>query len=191
MSSKPGRLRIFADGTLSPPVQNVPTVAYLATPSEQGGLLDVAVDPGFTQNATIYLSYSEEAAQPASQPDPGDPRFGEFKSQDTRVMRGAVARARLDGSALSDVQVIWRQEPKTVGRGHFGHRIVFGRDGTLFITSGERMRFDPAQSRTSNLEGEMTGVHVRTGALRRRAVPVARPPAGRRPVVDGARPPHD
>jgi glucose/arabinose dehydrogenase len=47
--------------------------------------------------------------------------------------------------------VIWRQEPKTIGRGHFGHRIVFGRDGTMFITSGERMRFDPARNLTSNL----------------------------------------
>ena len=47
--------------------------------------------------------------------------------------------------------MIWRQEPKTIGRGHFGHRLIFGRDGTLFITSGERMRFDPAQSLSSNL----------------------------------------
>ena len=66
-------------------------------------------------------------------------------------MGGAVTRARLDGNRLTDSKVIWRQEPKTVGRGHFGHRLVFGRDGTLFITSGERMRFDPAQSLTSNL----------------------------------------
>jgi glucose/arabinose dehydrogenase len=47
--------------------------------------------------------------------------------------------------------VIWRQEPKTIARGHFGHRLVFGRDGTLFITSGDRMRFDPAQDLSSNL----------------------------------------
>ena len=66
-------------------------------------------------------------------------------------MGGAVMRARLDGSRLADGQVIWKQEPKTIGRGHFGHRLVFGRDGMLFITSGERMRFDPAQSMTSNL----------------------------------------
>ena len=62
-----------------------------------------------------------------------------------------MARARLDGNRLSNVEVIWRQEPKTIGRGHFGHRILFGRDGTMFITSGERMRFDPAQSLDSNL----------------------------------------
>ena len=49
------------------------------------------------------------------------------------------------------MQVIWRQEPKTVGRGHFGNRIVFAPDGKLFITSGERMRFDPAQDLASNL----------------------------------------
>jgi glucose/arabinose dehydrogenase len=66
-------------------------------------------------------------------------------------MGGAVMRAKLAGNRLTDTQVIWRQEQKTVARGHFGHRLVFGRDGTLFITSGDRMRFDPAQSLTSNV----------------------------------------
>jgi glucose/arabinose dehydrogenase len=83
--------------------------------------------------------------------DTGDPRFGTHNTNDDRVMGGAVMRARLDGERLADTQVIWRQEPKTVGRGHFGHRLVFGRDGMLFITSGERMRFDPAQSLSSTL----------------------------------------
>ncbi len=62
-----------------------------------------------------------------------------------------MARARLDGNTLRDVQVIWRQVPKTIGRGHFGHRLVFAPGGKLFITSGERMRFDPAQSLATNL----------------------------------------
>jgi glucose/arabinose dehydrogenase len=66
-------------------------------------------------------------------------------------MGGAVMRAKLDGGRLADGQVIWRQEPKTLARGHFGHRLVFGRDGTLFITSGERMQFDPAQKLDSHL----------------------------------------
>ena len=150
VTEKPGRLRIFAEGRLSDPIQNVPAVAHRPSPKEQGGLLDVAVDPEFAKNGHIYLSYSEAAPQAAAQPDPGDPRFGQLEKDD-RLMGGAVIRARLDGNRLADMQVIWRQEPKTVGRGHFGHRLVFGRDGTLFITSGDRMRFDPAQDLSSSL----------------------------------------
>ena len=152
ITEKPGRLRVFDGGTLSPPVENVPAVAYRPKQGEQGGLLDVAVDPDFAQNSRIYLSYSEDAPQKSAQAETGDARFGSFLDlSDTRLMGGAVMRARLDGNRLADPQVIWRQEPKTVARGHFGHRLVFGRDGTLFITSGDRMRFDPAQSLASNL----------------------------------------
>lgn len=151
VTEKPGRLRIYANGMLTQPLDGVPAVAYRGE-DDQGGLLDVAVDPDFAQNRSLYLSYSEAAAEPAPSPDPGDPRFGkDAGGGDRRVMGGAVARATLDGNALTGVQVIWRQEPKTVGRGHFGHRLVFGRDGTLFITSGERMRFDPAQRQDSTL----------------------------------------
>lgn len=151
VTEKPGRLRIFADGKLSPPVEGVPKTAYRPTMSEQGGLLDVAADPDFAQNGRVYLSYSEEAAA-SPKPDNNDARFAGFLDvKDTRMMGGAVMRARLDGNRLVEPQVIWRQEPKTQARGHFGHRLIFGRDGTLFITSGERMRFDPAQSLESNL----------------------------------------
>ncbi len=152
VTEKPGRLRIFENGKLSAPVENVPTVAYRPKANEQGGLLDVAVDPEFARNQHIYLSFSEEATGQSGQVHTPDPRFGNnLDTSDIRLMGGAVARARLEGTRLADVQVIWRQEPKTVARGHFGHRIVFGRDNTLFITSGDRMRFDPAQSLESNL----------------------------------------
>jgi aldose sugar dehydrogenase len=152
ITEKPGQLRIFADGKLSAPVENVPKVAYRPKPGEQGGLLDVAIDPAFEKNGLIYLSYSEEAPEPSSQKETRDPRFLDYIDlTDSRLMGGAVTRARLDGNRLADAQVIWRQEPKTVGRGHFGHRLIFGRDGTLFITAGDRMRFDPAQSLEANL----------------------------------------
>jgi glucose/arabinose dehydrogenase len=187
VTEKPGRLRIFADGKLSAPVEGVPKTAYRPSMSEQGGLLDVAVDPEFAQNGRIYLSYSEEGPKPSPKPDANDPRFGGFLDvKDTRIMGGAVMRARLDGNRLVESQVIWRQEPKTQARGHFGHRLVFARDGALFITSGDRMRFDPAQSRDSmlgkvvriNRDGSMptiwslghrnmlaAAVHPTTGAL--------------------------
>jgi glucose/arabinose dehydrogenase len=152
ITEKPGRLRIYADGKLSAPIENVPAVSYRPSPSEQGGLLDVAVDPDFAQNSRIFLSYSEETPQPSPNSDTGDPRFGNFLDlKDNRLRGGAVASATLKGDALSNLQVIWRQEPKTIARGHFGHRLILGRDGTLFITSGERMRFDPAQDLSSNL----------------------------------------
>jgi glucose/arabinose dehydrogenase len=152
VTEKPGRLRIFTEGKLSPPVENVPKVAWRGAMSEQGGLLDVAVDPDFARSHLIYLSYSEEVPQSAPQPDNPEPRFGKFQDRtDRRLMGGAVTRARLDGNRLAEAQVIWRQEPKTIARGHFGHRIVLSLDGMLFITSGDRMRFDPAQSPSSNL----------------------------------------
>jgi glucose/arabinose dehydrogenase len=153
VTEKAGRLRIWANGQLSAPVTGVPAVVSRPTQFEQGGLLDVAVDPDFVSNGLVYLSYSEAAAtQPADEAETGDMRFGEYLDMSDNVLRGgAVARARLVGNALQDVRVIWRQVPKTVGRGHFGNRMVFGPDGKLYITSGERMRFDPAQQLNSNL----------------------------------------
>ncbi len=152
ITEKPGRLRIYADSKLSPPVENLPAVSYREAPTEQGGLLDIAVDPEFAQNRRIYLSYAEDAPQQSAAPADDDPRFaGYIDLKDNRLRGGAVARATLEGNRLSDAQVIWRQEPKKIGRGHFGHRLIFARDGTLFITSGERMRFDPAQDVRTNL----------------------------------------
>ena len=149
ITEKPGRLRIWSGGKLSEPVGGVPKVAY----REQGGLLDVEVDPGFASNGLVYLSYAEAAEQqPPNARDVEDPRFGGYFDKEDNVLKGtAVARGRLDGAELKDVKVIWRQTPKTIGRGHFGGRLVFAPDGKLFVLSGERMRFDPAQDPSGNL----------------------------------------
>ena len=148
ITEKPGRLRIFADGKLSEPIAGVPPVAY----RDQGGLLDVEVDPKFAENQFVYLSYAEPAPnQPAGAQDTPDPRLGGRKPTDHQLKTGAVARAKLDGDKLADLKVIWRQTPKTLGRGHFGGRLIFAPDGKLFILSGDRQRSDPAQDPTGNL----------------------------------------
>jgi glucose/arabinose dehydrogenase len=112
-------------------VSGVPAVVY----GGQGGLGDVALHPDFSNNRLVYISYAEAGTSGRS--------------------GAAVARARFEesatGGALRDLAVIWRQEPKVSGGGHFGHRIAFGDDGYLFISSGERQAFDPAQDMNQNL----------------------------------------
>ena len=149
ITEKPGNLRIYADGKLSEPVTGVPKVEY----HDQGGLLDVAVDPNFANNGLVYLSYTEAAEQqPADAREEKDARLGDYQDYNDTVLKGlAVARGRLRGSKLENLTVIWRQEPKQIGRGHFGGRLLFAPDGKLFITSGDRQRFEPAQDMTSNL----------------------------------------
>jgi aldose sugar dehydrogenase len=129
VTERPGRLRIVSsDGRLSAPVRGVPAVLA----EGQGGLLDVALDPNFASNNLVYLSYAEPGGDGAS----------------TAVTRG---RLNIKSAALENTQVIFRQLPKVSGTGHFGSRLVFARDGTLFITLGERFKFDPAQDLSSHL----------------------------------------
>ena len=115
VTERAGRLRyVTREGALSDPVSGVPAVHA----EGQGGLLDVILDPAFAENSTIYLSYAEPAADGTN--------------------GTAVARARLDGGQLADLKVIFRQQPKFKGNHHFGSRLVFARDGNLFVTTGER-----------------------------------------------------
>jgi len=149
ITEKPGRLRVYADGKLSEPIKGVPAVDY----QDQGGLLGVTIDPDFARNGWVYLSYAEAAGQqPDVDSDQADPRLGVFQDLADTVLKGAaVARGRLDGLQLQDAKTIWRQEPKTIGRGHFGGRLAFSPDGKLFISSGDRQRFEPAQDLGSNI----------------------------------------
>lgn len=128
VSERPGRLRLVTpDGKLSAPLSGVPAVQARG----QGGLLDVAVDPDFASTGLVYLSYAE----------PGEGGAGT-----------SAARARLTDAGLTDLQVIYRQRPKLEGAGHFGSRIVFARDGTLFITQGDRQSYrDRAQDLTQGM----------------------------------------
>ncbi|HEX6016039.1 MAG TPA: PQQ-dependent sugar dehydrogenase, partial [Geminicoccaceae bacterium] len=115
VTERPGRLRLIEDGRLrDEPVAGVPEVHA----RRQGGLLDVAVDPEFERNWLIYLSYAHEQ---------------EDGETTTRVMR-----ARFSPDGLSDQRVIFEAKPLVDSSMHFGSRLAFGNDGSLYVTMGER-----------------------------------------------------
>ena len=117
VTERPGQLRrLSPDGALSEPLAGVPE----ADARDQGGLLDVALDPAFAENRLVYLSFSEPGPE--------------------RTNSTAVARGRLsdDSTALEGVEVIFSQQPKLPSTKHFGSRLVFDGEGHLFVTLGER-----------------------------------------------------
>jgi glucose/arabinose dehydrogenase len=122
-----GRLRVVTQaGTVGAPLAGLPTVVATG----QGGLLDVALDPGHSTNRRIYLSFTESSA-----------------GGSTGL---AVARATLDidaggAGSLSNFQVIWRQLPKVNDDRHYGGRLAFSPAGLLFVTNGDRYQRAPAQ----------------------------------------------
>jgi glucose/arabinose dehydrogenase len=132
ITEKSGQLRLYNTATRTTgTVTGVPTVAY----GGQGGFGDVILHPQFASNRYVYFSYIESEG--------GN--------------RGAVvARAQLTldangGGSLGTPQIVWRQTPKMSGQGHFSHRLLFDRDGKLWITSGDRQAFSPAQNMSGNL----------------------------------------
>jgi glucose/arabinose dehydrogenase len=122
VTERPGRLRlIHSDGRLDPqPVAGLPPIAAVG----QGGLLDVALHPDYSRNGWIYLSYA---------------------GQDGNGYGTDVLRARLTGHRLTDAQILFRMQPKTRSGHHFGSRIVFDRQGYLYITLGDRGDKERAQ----------------------------------------------
>lgn len=139
ITEKRGRLHVVTQtGGKSRPVEDVPNVDYRG----QGGLGDVVLHPDFKNNGLIYLSYAESGMG--------------------NVRGAAVTRAKLvegDGELrLDKPEVIWRQNPKVTDDGHYGHRMAFDADGFLFISSGDRQKFDPAQQMNGNL-GKIVRLH--------------------------------
>ncbi|MCC6193449.1 MAG: PQQ-dependent sugar dehydrogenase [Burkholderiales bacterium] len=106
-------LLVDKDGKSRRPVSGVPKVRT----GGQGGLLGIALSPSFARDRLVYLSFSEAGEGGAGT---------------------AVARGALNDAALTSVEVIWRQTPKVGGNNHWGSRLVFARDGSLFVTTGDR-----------------------------------------------------
>jgi glucose/arabinose dehydrogenase len=132
VTEKKGNLFLVTqDGKKSRSIRGMPDVDY----GGQGGLGEVALHPSFAENRLVYLSYAESG--------PGGVRGA--------AVARAVLRENPRGGELVDFEVIWRQYPKVVGYGHYGHRILFDDDGYLWISSGDRQKFTPAQDMQSNM----------------------------------------
>ena len=119
-------------------VSGIPEVAVAG----QGGLGDVVPHPGFAGNQRVYLSFAEAGANGTSGAAIGYGRL---------VFVGPAVAGGPASPQLSDFKVIWRQAPKVSGNGHFGHRIAFASDETMFVTSGDRQKMQPAQDPNSDL----------------------------------------
>ena len=142
ITERPGRLRIVRNGKLLPaPVEGVPEVSRV---SSQGGLLEVAPHPNFASNRMLYLTYSKGSA-------------------DGKQSTTALVRGRFENDRLTGVQQLF--ESVSVGRGHFGGKIAFDKNGFLFLTLGDRqvppegkLEAHPAQDLT-NHHGKMIRLH--------------------------------
>ncbi len=134
VTEKTGELWLLnKDGSKAGQITNVPAV----DPRGQGGLGDIVLGQNFDETGTVYISFVER------------------DEEDDELSGAAVEKATLtlteDGGELSDREVIWRQSPKVTGNGHYSHRLAVSSDGYLFITSGERQKFTPAQNMDMNL----------------------------------------
>jgi glucose/arabinose dehydrogenase len=160
ITERPGRLRIVRQGKLlAQPVKGVPNVFA----EGQGGLLDVVLHPNFTSNRLLYLSFSKPDAS--------------GKQATTAVVRG-----RFENDALASIEQIF--EARTEGRGHYGSRLAFDRNGFLFISVGDRQA-PPEGNLTAHPAQDLSNHHGRTIRLHDDGrVPADNPFVGRA----GARP---
>lgn len=131
VTEKVGRLRLVTDSGAVSTITGTPDVVATG----QGGLLDVALDPDFATNRAIYLSYAERAG-------------GGAAGAGLAVARGALTA---DATAVTGLSVIWRQAPKVADERHYGGRLAFAPDKTLYVTAGERHQGAPAQDLTGTL----------------------------------------
>ncbi|MCY7353527.1 MAG: PQQ-dependent sugar dehydrogenase [Lysobacter sp.] len=136
VTERPGRLRrIAADGQVLEPIAGLPKIFV----DGQAGLLDVALSPTFASDHLVYLSFAE-------------PNFR------GNVAGTAVARGRLQGGALEDVEVIYRQEPKLSAGTHVGSRLVFDDAGHLFVTQGDNRVAAEAAQELGKLQGKLVRI---------------------------------
>jgi glucose/arabinose dehydrogenase len=136
VTERPGRMRLVSkDGKLSEPLGGIPEVIARG----QGGLLDVTLSPKFDADKLVYFSYAE----------PGEGGGGT-----------AVARGKLGTSALENVEVIWRQTPKVNSSNHWGSRILFRPDGTMYVTLGDRFNQRPLVQDLSTTVGKIVRLNA-------------------------------
>lgn len=130
VTERGGKLKLFSANGVAV-VSGTPVVDA----GGQGGLGDVVLSPDFASSGRVYLSWVEGGA---------DDRRG--------AVMGMAVLVQGSSPTLRNLRVIWRQTPKVTGRGHFSHRIAFSPDGQyLFLSSGERQKFVPAQDLSNNL----------------------------------------
>lgn len=145
VTERGGNLRVVsADGkTVSAPLTGLPVIDAPAS-NTQGGLLDVEIDPSFAQNRWVYITYSE----PGTGADAG--------KNSTAVARGVLSD---DATSLQNLAVIFRQQPKIASQLHFGSRLVFAKDGSLWVTMGERGSMRNEAQNTANHLGKVVRIH--------------------------------
>ena len=147
ITERPGRLRIVRNGKLLPaPVAGVPEVVH----SSQGGLLEVVPHPNFASNRLLYLTYSKKLDEAPA-------------IKDVVPATTALIRARFENDRLTNVQQLFQSVSR--GRGHFGGKIAFDKNGFLFLTLGDRqvppegkLEAHPAQD-LSNHHGKLIRLH--------------------------------
>lgn len=138
ITERAGKMRLVSeDGVVGEPIKGLPAIAV----GGQGGLLDVVASPQFNSNRKIYFSYSEPSA-------------------DGKTNSTAVSEAILVGNQLVSVKTLFSQKPKVNSAGHFGSRLVFADDGTLFITLGDRQSEKDRAQTLDNHIGKVVRIKV-------------------------------